>query len=73
MAGYLCLMPKGIPTFVKNIQILRPNKGALWSRKSHSVEKTAFFEVFRKALADRWLHGLLSVNGRFTKSEFAKA
>ena len=42
------------------------------SRKGTSVEKTPFFEVFRKVLADKWLHGYLSVNGRFTKSEIAR-
>ena len=35
-------------------------------------EKTPFFEVFRKVLIDKWLHGYLSVNGRFTKSEIAR-
>ncbi|MBQ2195324.1 MAG: hypothetical protein II407_00105, partial [Prevotella sp.] len=34
--------------------------------------KNAIFEVFRKALSDRWLHDYLSVIGRFTKSKFAK-
>ena len=40
--------------------------------KSFPVENNAFFEVFRKLLSDKWLHDYLSVNGRFTKSEFAK-
>ena len=56
----------------KNIRILSPNEGAQNERKGHSVEKTPFFEVFRKALNDKWLHGYSSVNGRFTKYEFAK-
>jgi len=54
------------------IRILTPNKGHLRERKGHSVEKTPFFEVFRKVLNDKWLHKLLYVNGQFTKSEFAK-
>ena len=52
--------------------VLSPKNRGCWSRKGHSVEKTAFFEVFRKVLADKWLHGYLSVNGRFTKYKFAK-
>ena len=40
----------------KIIRILTPNKGHQNERKSHSVEKTPFFEVFRKVLADRWLY-----------------
>jgi hypothetical protein len=36
------------------------------------VEKTPIFEVFGKALIDKWLRGYLSVNGRFTKDKFAK-
>ena len=55
-----------------NIRILSPKNGGYSSRKGISVEKTPFFEVFRKVLIDKWLHGYLSVNGRFTKSEFAK-
>ena len=39
------------------IRILTPNKGHLRERKGHSVEKTPFFEVFRKVLIDKWLHG----------------
>ena len=55
-----------------NIRILSPNKGHQNERKSHSVEKTPFFEVFRKMLADRWLYDYLSVIELFTKNEFAK-
>ena len=55
-----------------NIRILSPKNGGCRSRKGHSVEKTPFFEVFRKVLIDKWLHGYLSVNGRFTKYKFAK-
>jgi hypothetical protein len=54
------------------IRILTPNKGHLRERKGHSVEKTSFFEVFRKVLSDKRLHGYLSVNRRFTKNKFAK-
>ena len=56
----------------KKIRILTPKNGGCSSRKSTSVEKTAVFEVFCKVLIDKWLHGYLSVNGRFTKYEFAK-
>jgi hypothetical protein len=35
-------------------------------------KKCRFFDVFRKALKDKWLHGFKTVNGRFTKSKFAK-
>ena len=55
-----------------NIRILSPKNGGCRSRKGTSVEKTPFFKVFRKVLIDKWLHGYLSVNERFTKSEFAK-
>ena len=51
---------------------MSPNKGGLYSRKSPSAEKTPFFEVFGKALNDKWLHEFKTVNGRFTKSKFAK-
>ena len=56
----------------KIIRILTPNKGHQNERKGHSVEKTPFFEVFRKVLADRWLYDYLSVIELFTKNEFAK-
>ena len=109
MAGYHCLMPKGIiilqsgcPSIIPicnsllllgitNVwydtpglrirmndrlsnkhHVLSPKNRGCWSRKGHSVEKTAFFEVFRKVLNDRRLHGFLSVNKRFTKSGFAR-
>ena len=52
--------------------VLSPKNRGSWSRKSHSVEKTAIFEIFGNLLSDRWLHGFLSVNKRFTKSEFAR-
>ena len=55
-----------------NIRILTPKNGGCSSRKGTSVEKTAIFEVFCKMLIDKWLHGYLSVNGRFTKDGFAK-
>jgi hypothetical protein len=55
-----------------NIQILTPKNRGYWSRNGHSVEKTPFFEVFRKVLADRWLYDYLSVIELFTKNEFAK-
>ena len=55
-----------------NIRILSPKNGGCWSRKGHSVKKTAIFEVFRKALINKWLHGFKTVNGRFAKYEFAK-
>jgi len=54
------------------IRILTPNKGHLRERKGHSVEKTPFFDVFRKVLNDKWLRDYLSVNGQFTKNKFAK-
>ena len=56
----------------KNIRILSPKNGGYRSRKGHLVEKTSIFDVFGKSLIDKWLHGFQSVNGRFTKSEFAK-
>ena len=40
-----------------NIRILTPKNRGYWSRKSRSVEKTAIFAVFGKALTDRRLHG----------------
>ena len=40
-----------------NIRILTPNEGHLREREGHSVEKTAIFDVFRKVLNDKWLHG----------------
>ena len=55
-----------------NIRILTPKNRGYWSRKSHSVKKTPVFEVFGNSLTDRWLHGYLSVNGRFTKHRIAK-
>ena len=55
-----------------NIRILTPKNRGYWSRKGHSVEKTPIFEILGKVLTDRWLHGYLSVNGRFTKYKFAK-
>ena len=59
-------------TLSRIIRILSPKNRGYWSRKCRSVEKTPFFEVFRKALSDRWLHDYLSVIGRFTKYEFAR-
>ena len=56
----------------KNIRILSPKNGGYWQRKGRSVEKTPFFDIFRKSLSYIWLRRLLSVNGRFTKDEFAK-
>ena len=55
-----------------NIRILSPKNGGYWSRKGHSVEKTAIFDVFRKVLVDRWLCDYLSVIEQFTKYEFAR-
>ena len=55
-----------------NIRILSPKNRGSWSRKGHSVEKTAIFDIFRKVLIDKWLHGFYTVNGRFTKDGFAK-
>ena len=55
-----------------NIRILTPKNRGYWSRKGHSVEKTPFFEVFRKVLADRWLRGYLFVIVWFTKHRIAK-
>ena len=55
-----------------NIRILSPNKRHQNEQKGHSVEKTSIFEVFRNTLADKWLHGLQTINGRFTKYKFAK-
>jgi len=40
-----------------NIRILTPKNRGYWSRKSHSVEKTSFFEVFGNSLTGRWLRG----------------
>ena len=110
MAGYLCLMPKGIIILqsgslniipicnvllllgITNVwyntpglrirmndglsnkhHVLSPKYRGSWSRKSPSVEKTSFFEVFRKALNDSLLQDYSSVISRFTKSEFARA
>jgi hypothetical protein len=56
----------------KKIRILSPKNGGCRSRKGTSVEKTPIFDVFRKSLSYRWLQRFLSVNGRFTKDEFAK-
>ena len=56
----------------KNIRILSPKNGGYWQRKGRSVEKTPIFDVFRKSLSDRWLHGFKTVISRFTKDEFAK-
>ena len=56
----------------KKIRILSPKNGGCRSRKGTSVEKTPVFDVFRKSLSYRWLRRFLSVNGRFTKDEFAK-
>ena len=58
--------------FSNKHHVLSPKNRGSWSRKSTSVEKTAIFDVFRKVLIDKWLRRYLSVNGRFTKSEFAK-
>ena len=57
----------------KIIRILTPNKGHQNERKSHSVEKTPFFEVLHKALSYKQLQRFLSVISLFTKSEFARA
>ena len=56
----------------RNIRILSPKNRGYWSRKGHSVKKTPVFEVFGNALTDRRLRDCLSVNGQFTKSEFAR-
>ena len=55
-----------------NIRILSPKNGGCRSRKGTSVEKTPFFEVFRKVLIDKWLHGYLFVTVWFTKHRIAK-
>ena len=52
--------------------VLTPKNRGCWSRKSTLVEKTAIFKIFGNLLADRRLHGFLSVNKRFTKYKFAK-
>ena len=41
-------------------------KGSFGRKKRH------FFEVFYKALTDKRLYGFSTVNGLFTKSEFAR-
>ena len=56
----------------KIIRILTPKNRGYWSRKGHSVEKTAIFAVFGKALNDRWLHRYLFVIVWFTKHRIAK-
>ena len=56
-----------------NIRILTPNEGHLRERKGRSVEKTPFFDVFRKVLISSWLRGFKTVNGLFTKYKFARA
>ena len=56
----------------RNIRILSPKNRGCWSRKSHSVKITAVFAVFGNSLTDRRLRDCLSVNGQFTKSEFAR-
>ena len=40
-----------------NIRILTQKNGGYWSRNGRLVEKTPIFDVFRKALSDRRLHG----------------
>ena len=56
----------------KNIRILSPKNRGCWSRKVHSVKKTAIFAVFGNLLTDRRLRDCLSVNWQFTKYEFAR-
>ena len=56
----------------RNIRILSPKNRGCWSRKSHSVKITAIFAIFGNSLTDRRLRDCLSVNGQFTKSEFAR-
>ena len=47
---------------------LRPS-----ARTNESLgRKNAIFEVFRKVLTNKWLHGYLSINGQFTNNKFAK-
>ena len=60
------------PDFVKNYSNFDPKLRASARTKSILVENNAIFEVFCKALNDKWLHGYSSVNGQFTKYEFAK-
>jgi hypothetical protein len=59
-------------TFVKVYSNFSPKLRPSARTKSILVENNAIFEVFRKALTDRLLYGLLFVNGRFTKYKFAK-
>ena len=44
-----------------NIRIMTTKNRGYWSRKSHSVKKTAIFAVFGNSLTDKWLHGYLFV------------
>ena len=55
-----------------NIRILTQKNRGYWSRKGHSVEKTAIFSVFGNSLIDRWLREYRIVIGWFTKCEFAR-
>ena len=59
-------------TFVKVYSNFSPKLRPSARTKSILVENNAIFEVFRKALIDRWLHKYQSVIGRFTKYKFAK-
>ena len=59
-------------TFVKVYSNFSPKLRPSARTKSILVENNAIFEVFRKALIDRLLYGLLFVNGQFTKYKFAK-
>jgi hypothetical protein len=58
--------------FVKKYSNFEPKKQGVLTTKESSVEKTPFFDVFRKPLSYKQLHGFTTVNGRFTKNEFAK-
>jgi len=62
----------GFRNLSNNIRILTPNEGHLREREGPRVEKTPFFDVFRKVLINKLLHRFKTVIWRFTNNEFAK-
>ena len=59
--------------FVINYSNFTPKLSPSFRTEIFLAEKKGFFDVFCKVLIDRLLHGIVSVNERFTKSEFARA
>ena len=58
--------------YVKKYSNFDPKKWGVLITKGALDENNAIFEVFRKSLTDKWLHGCPIVNGRFTKDGIAK-